>query len=964
MKKHRWLWPASHSLFLQNGLYTDVDLNGARAYSDDLLVPGSDDELDKEQRQTKRKRINSLANNFLAGQGLIIPSASLRGPFGETNDDNYPPSEVGILPEPEELDTLNDAMRCAEPTEPAVVPADIITSTMHDHSYRESASARKRRFRGVEMVPPGMQTPSRTPSSSPPSAIEDLLAAIDEGGEDAVGEREPSEASPSMLDGIMNAKMLSFSAIDAADVAAGIDEAKRLSQAAIELPHSSHTLSTQSQDVHTGTPADPHHAHKSRSRPAPNKGAPNASSPFMFRYKKGRKSRNRTATPPASDPAVALQTNKPSPAQARDIFDVPVDDDQDFVERHTNKRLRSSGRSDSGRSHLKGKLRKLMRNSGATFEYDAAAPPTPSRRPSAVQAMEEPSKPIVHNDEISQAEKPGLAGSIKNDRQETASSPMEPAMQISTQAALREAHRDLLKSSPVASLLSPTKVERRPASADASQSPPPAVTPFAKFHRRFAVNEHDTHEPAISTQAIFDAFSPFQISPVKQSAKQNQVRSPLQPSPVINVSSFTPINKPDKKSQEHLKEDQPEQLEQQSVAVMGQDLSTAPAIDAGWSFAALDASPQAEKPEEEPRGVRPVMQPRPNKGLKSMGFKVTKASSQSQSQDSTRSNKSRTKRKPEFVEQESNAGGVVPTTASSDHGNDPDIGTAPNEVYPKVVSQVGSSVKVTQPPPTTELSSTNPISTGPSLSQSKITKRRRRKSLPANGTQIKASQLPPSMSQPSRSRPAINKSDINRSFTPSRPQSFALSDIIADFSSSHPYVDFRNVLSQTSINSLNSGRHSLPAQKRGSVMDWDAESEAGDNVPSQADAPADQPEPSNVSRVVDPMAVTDHPPPLASTGSFTKPSLPASRVRLSFDSQSPRKTGLSAVAEESSATIRSSRKGGLKSSLKKASRESFQDAQKETTMDMDTDFDIDASLNDLKNDVLGGWDVEEEARAL
>ncbi|KAG8628012.1 hypothetical protein KVT40_003885 [Elsinoe batatas] len=959
MKKHRWLWPTSHSLFLQNGLYKDVDLNAARAYSDDLLVPGSDDELDKEQRRAKRTRINGLATNFLAGQGLIISSASLRGPFGGPNDDNYPPSEAGMLPEPEEFDRLDDSMRHAEPTEPAVISADIVTRAMQDQSYQESPSARKRKPRGEEMVPPGMQTPSRTPSSSPPSAIEDLLAAVDE-----FGEKEPSEASPSMLDGIMNAKLLSFSAIDGPDIAAGINEAKRLSQAAIELAHSSHTLSTQSQDLHTGTPPNLIHDHSSGSKLAPNKGRPNASSPFMFRYKKGRKSRNRTATPPASDPAVALQTNKPSPVQARDIFDVPVDDDQEFVERHTNKRLRSFGRSDSGRSHLKGKLRKSMRNSGATFEYDAAAPPTPSRRSSAVQALEEPSKTIVHTDEITQAEKPELPSLIEDDGHEHAITPEEPTMQISTQAALREAHRDLLKSSPVASLLSPTKVERRPTSADASQSPPPAVTPFAKFHQRFTVHEHDTQEPAISTQAIFDAFSPFQISPVKQSVKQNQVRSPPQPSPVINAPSFTPINKPEDKLQEHRKEDLPEQAEQPSVVVMGQDLNAAPAIDAGWSFAALDAYPHADRPDEEPRDLSPIVQPRPNKGLKSMGFKVTKTSSQSQSQDSTRSNKCRTKQKPEFVNQESDRGEVVPKTAANDHGNDANIGMVPNEAHPTVVSQVESSVKVTQPLLTTEHSSTHPLSTGHSLSQSKKTKKRRRKSLPANSTQAKASQLPPSMSQPSLSRPAINKSDINRSFTPSRPQSFALSDIIADFSSSHPYVDFRNVLSQTSVNSLNTARPSLPAQKRGSVMDWDAESEAGDNIPSQADGPTDQPEPSNVSRVVDSMAVTDHPPTLASTGSFTKPSFPASRVRLSFDSQSPRKTGLSVVAEESFAANGSSRKGGLKSSLKKASREGIQDAQMETTMDIDMDFDIDASLNDLKNDVLGGWDVEEEARAL
>lgn len=80
-KPRRWLWPCSDSKILRHKHYQNVVYESCPAADDDILWPGSDDELDEDERRRKKRRIESLAASYLSGNGLFVASAALRGPF-------------------------------------------------------------------------------------------------------------------------------------------------------------------------------------------------------------------------------------------------------------------------------------------------------------------------------------------------------------------------------------------------------------------------------------------------------------------------------------------------------------------------------------------------------------------------------------------------------------------------------------------------------------------------------------------------------------------------------------------------------------------------------------------------------------------------------------------------------------------------------------------------------------------
>lgn len=935
MAKHRWLWPSTESKFFRHQFYQNLRQTDYDAPSAEVLVPGSDDELDEDERRVKRRRIVRLGRAFLSGRELLIPSASLKGPFGEPVDENYPPSEA---------DDANDDAG-DEMIEGPLAVEQFSHHQSHGESF-QSAATNLGEDPGITGKPPlltpphvpsprpekvqeqdsrtDVRTPSRTPPSSPPSppsAVADLLAATSGDHGQAEGQAaEPIALSPSTIAGIQCAKRLSMAVIDKhEDEMKGIEEAKRLSQAAMASQESSRTSIGQNEQIND---------HPEHMGPVVRKSY--SSSPFLFRYKNVR---NNTERDIVADPLKVAESHQDidrATPVAADVYDVPMEDENDPVTKHTNRRLsRSSGR----RSLQKRDIRRHMRDSGATFEYDKADPPTPEKNSDRAVSQ------LVSQD-------------ATND---VVTATTSPTVQISTQVALQEAHRDLLRSSPRKGILSPIVTSRRPNSADMSQSPAPAITPFAKFHERLAGRKESVEEPQISTQAIFDAFSPFQISPTKGSAPQ---LSPSQPEKKVRSqamrTSFTPINKPSAATEDPANPEEVTELDSQSsdratkpnttkpaVDSSAQDkTSAAPVADGGWSFAALDNSPSLAKPAKSARGSSLVSQPRPSPGLKDMGFKVTKASSQSQSKSSTQcSSQSQTRPQP-----------PSPKTNPTRHHHSP----KPAQSQPHTPSHHHSHSQTTTAPPL--------------LSQRKPSKSQRSKSLPSTTSQLLPS-LPPTEAPASRS-----KTEVNRSHTPSRPQSFSLSQIITDVVSSQPGAaaydfDLRTALSQASVSSLNKGgRCSLPASssRRGRVGDWEGGSE-GDEREEDGGVGVQ----SGGSRVRDSMALDGRGQTYASEGgSFTVPSFPASRVRMSFDGEAQAwgeslgKTGLSTGGGESREAGRE--KGGLKSSLKRKTQKSsaFQDAQREETLDGDVSFDIDASVEELGRSVLGGWDVEEDLRGV
>lgn len=84
-RERRLLWPTADSAFLRHESNKRISYACPAYRASDLFVLGEDEQLDREQRQAKRRRIVKLSKSFLAGESLFISSAALKGPFGKKN---------------------------------------------------------------------------------------------------------------------------------------------------------------------------------------------------------------------------------------------------------------------------------------------------------------------------------------------------------------------------------------------------------------------------------------------------------------------------------------------------------------------------------------------------------------------------------------------------------------------------------------------------------------------------------------------------------------------------------------------------------------------------------------------------------------------------------------------------------------------------------------------------------------
>ena len=137
---------------------------------------------------------------------------------------------------------------------------------------------------------------------------------------------------------------------------------------------------------------------------------------------------------------------------------------------------------------VKKRLLQEMQDLGASIEYDG--PPVQS------SPVRSPLRPKTPN-----CSAPKLATLSKGD------AGFEVPF-MSTQAALCEAHKDLLRSSPVDIRASAEK----DSSEAGSQSPGPKITPFAHFPQKLDASKRSTPHPQPDTQYIMGDFSPFQFS--------------------------------------------------------------------------------------------------------------------------------------------------------------------------------------------------------------------------------------------------------------------------------------------------------------------------------------------------------------------------------------------------------------------------------------------------------------------
>ncbi|GAM85020.1 hypothetical protein ANO11243_030230 [Dothideomycetidae sp. 11243] len=521
--KRRWLWPSSDSRFLKREVFSWTHCAPCAWLASDVLLPGSDDEGDEHERKAKRRKIVRLGRQYLSGRPLIIPSASLRGPFGIKDVSSE-------APEPFDHDLRisisDDAAKIVE----SVIPDQPLTSTVIEQDDR---------------------------------------------------------CSIEVLEGIAAAKRLSSSALRwrESDLG-GLLEAKRLSQAAVtdlgpERAHDGSELQLLlGQEGHEDS-LEPHSRLNNKV---------DMPSPFIYRRGKlpKRQSSEYKAIQVANDENGLPKHDRESEA-IRD--DAPCGESQDrTAANYANARLSRFSLGTETPHSIKKRLQAEMRQSGAFFEGSGGLS-SPTKERSALQSR-------TVNAATYQA-----SSDPNNDSNELVGGTEPDKVPISTQAALREAHLDLLRASPAKAFLSPDRLSARAMMQDLSQSPVPAVTPFATFHERY--NER-IHDPQISTQNILNNFSPFQISQadINQGGKGSDgLLDPIQ-------LNGTPND--------------------------GMKSSQTANLNPGWSFAALASSPRRMQATLAPRSpqrsgqsqrskVSTGSRSKPDAGLKGMGFKVTKS---------------------------------------------------------------------------------------------------------------------------------------------------------------------------------------------------------------------------------------------------------------------------------------------------------------------------------------------------
>ncbi|KAF2152525.1 hypothetical protein K461DRAFT_313202 [Myriangium duriaei CBS 260.36] len=592
-RKQRWLWPSSESRFLKHGSYCNFSYTSYIPNPSDILLPGSDDEADEQFKKAKRRRITKLGRAYLAGQPLLIPSAILKGPFGvrsmEDMDIDESDSALPVLHPPASNDVLATSHELHLTSE--------IVARESDHARTTS---------DLELAETCID-PARVDPHTPPE--DEFVRGIPHTGPRPVVD---TEGLQEILAGIAEAKRLSTTVIGLEEIdLEGIQQAKRLSQAVLGDAFNGEEMGVHLEppDVREAEQEPSEVVQKSPLKPLVHL---NMSSPFVFR--RGKLPKHMSDVEENLSPSNIVNPEEDNHDKHSETSESRMDDNGSDVQLpaelaqpsridYANARLSRFSLNAETPVSVKKRLREAMTASGASFECDE---PKLSATPLCSPLQDQVPNPSAPRASRADVEATGCG----MEAHENTSSLAE--IQISTQAALREAHLDLLRSSPVKALRSPDKPSSQMTAKDFSLSPAPIVTPFANFHERFNATREVTRIPQLSTQNMLDTFSPFQFSPEKSQdagrADQSHLAMPGEdgcPKDGHSTSDRTP----------------------------------GPFVSAhtGWSFEGLDGSTKSKKSgtsrgSSQRSKVSTGSQSQSNAGLKGMGFKITKSSQRTHAQ--------------------------------------------------------------------------------------------------------------------------------------------------------------------------------------------------------------------------------------------------------------------------------------------------------------------------------------------
>jgi len=727
----RCLWPTSFSKFLKRENDSGTAWASPTYDQSDVLLPGSDDELDDRAIVVKRRKIVHLADSYLAGTPLLIASASLKGPFGKTRavEDEVMWKEV---PE-QRYASIRHATKGIQPRKGHTkLSAKVVDSkerpafvlkrrplTQHPDSSGGAPSGspttlmqEPRRQRALEDTRSARVRERRhgPKDSTMPRQLNDRDQSTGDSSEKDTtqptrpGAFEVYTTTPRDLIGIKFAKMLGREAVlstdispepDDSEVRDRINSAKMLGREAVlrcstKQAHKrkmenatavcSSVIETTTQDPEEVTSVSgpsgftkinapvpdvqpildtsDESAHDARASSEPEKsplqkvknsvttiaahesgiaGAPGVylqaaqigDSPFLFRKPKhalGSKRVNAvddsstSLDKPEGDPALGAMnlerrriddmniehptavttphvTSDHAPAIDLSFAQNPLGVNFDMIAQYTNSRLPISPHSGVAKTSIRKQLRRAMRESGALLTRpDQDLNGSVSEPESPESTSKEPSKETMDNRDES------VAPSI----------PISPSPPINTQAALRDACLDLCTSAtpePMNTLQatgSKVMATETSPSRTIEQQSPGGITPFSVFNKRHASERPDTSEPMVSTQAMFDAFSPFMVSTVKKSKAKKRASFALPEELVVDADENYETNlNIDELSPAH-RAPITEEIGEADEAVEHQTTEShhppAPEkisgiTDGGWSFAALDNTP-ISPPEE------------------------------------------------------------------------------------------------------------------------------------------------------------------------------------------------------------------------------------------------------------------------------------------------------------------------------------------------------------------------------
>lgn len=185
----------------------------------------------------------------------------------------------------------------------------------------------------------------------------------------------------------------------------------------------------------------------------------------------------------------------------------------DLIEQYTNMKLPQQSETDNGSTVVK-QLKRAMRESGATILHPTSIPTSP-------RDVASPKLSRMVDQDVDES---GAASSNTPDNTTDVNAvDMTPRAlpEVSTQAALEEAHLALVNTVRKGRVDTDRSSNKGTPELEAPRKS--VITPFAEFNKDLASNDvrsrDSSQEPVISTQAIFDAFSPFQLSTAKKATK-------------------------------------------------------------------------------------------------------------------------------------------------------------------------------------------------------------------------------------------------------------------------------------------------------------------------------------------------------------------------------------------------------------------------------------------------------------